>query len=102
MRRSRSIKQNAKRKSKFNYFKLLTVFLVGYFLYTIYNQQVQINKYNSQIDMYNSDISAKISLVDYYKSQKSNAQTDEFIEAVAREQLGYVKPYEKIFIDVNK
>jgi cell division protein FtsB len=102
MRRSRNVKQIDKKKKKIGYFKILTVFLVGYFLYTMYSQQVQINKYNSQIEMYKSDITIKTSLVDYYKSQKSNAKTDEYIESVAREQLGYVKPYEKIFIDINK
>ncbi|MNW22414.1 hypothetical protein D3C71_2238660 [compost metagenome] len=52
--------------------------------------------------MYQSDIDGKKSLVEYYNSQKLNMQSDEFIEFVAREQLGYVKPYEKIFVDVNK
>ena len=38
----------------------------------------------------------------YYKSKKTNIETDEYIEEVAREDLGYVKPYEKIFVDANK
>ena len=28
--------------------------------------------------------------------------TDEYIEKVARDTFGYVKPYEKVFIDANK
>ena len=54
------------------------------------------------IDMYESDIENKNKLVEYYDSQKSVINTDEYIEKVARDTLGYVKPYEKVFIDANK
>ena len=73
-----------------------------YFVYTLVDQQIQINKYNSQIEMYRADIKSKTELTDYYNKQKGSIQTDEYIENVARETLGYVKPYEKIFIDANK
>lgn len=35
------------------------------------------------------------------KRQKEILDTDEYIEKVAREKLGMVKPGEKIFIDIN-
>ncbi len=52
--------------------------------------------------MYQADINTKKKLIDYYNNQKDNIKTDEYIESVAREVLGYVKPYEKIFIDANR
>lgn len=73
-----------------------------YFVYTFIEQQVQINKYDSEIEMYTADIENKRELVNYYNNQKGNTKSDEYIENVARESLGYVKPYEKIFIDANK
>lgn len=90
------------KKFKFSFLKLFFVVGFIYFVYTLYNQQIQINKYNSQISMYQSDIDNNKKLTDYYKSEKANIQTDKYIEDVAREQLGYVKPYEKIFVDINK
>jgi len=32
----------------------------------------------------------------------AQTNTAEYIEQVAREKLGLVKPYEKIFMDINK
>ena len=75
---------------------------VVYFVYTFCDQQIQINNYNSKIETYKNDIESKNKLVSYYKDQKTNIETDEYIEDVARESLGYVKPYEKIFVDTNK
>lgn len=92
-----------KRKSKGT--KILIVSLVVfslYFVYTIYDQQIQINKYNSQIEMYKSEIASKKELTAYYKEQSQNIESAEYIEQVARDTLGYVKPHEKIFIDTNK
>ncbi len=103
MRKQKKEQQKLKKQTKrINYFRIITVFIVAYFLYTMYNQQIQINKYNSQIAMYSSNIESTQEKIDDYKSQESSISTDEYMEKVAREQLGYVKPYEKIFIDVNK
>ena len=57
---------------------------------------------SSDLEMYTADIENKRELVNYYNNQKGNTKSDEYIENVARESLGYVKPYEKIFIDANK
>ncbi|MCX8074475.1 MAG: septum formation initiator family protein [Clostridia bacterium] len=90
------------KKMKLSYIQIITLLVFIYFVYTLYNQQIQINKYNSQIEMYTSDIQNKNSLIGYYKSQKLSVNSDEFIELIARKELGFVKPYEKIFVDVNK
>lgn len=36
------------------------------------------------------------------EEQEKLAKDSAYIEALAREKLGLVKPYEKIFIDTNK
>lgn len=76
-----------KGKFKFGYIKIITLLVFIYFTYTVYNQQIQINKYNSQIDMYTSDIQNKTDLINYYKSQKLNINSDDFIELIARKEL---------------
>lgn len=94
---------NKKKKSlKLSPLKIAIFVFVSYFIYNICEQQIQINKYNSQIEMYTSEINAKKDQVEYYKNQKSSIDSVEYIENVARESLGYVKPYEKIFVDTNK
>lgn len=91
-----------KDKKNVNFIHFLGIIFCSYFVYTMYVQQIQINNYDSQIEMYKSDIKAKNDLVEYFSNQKQNIQSDEYIENVAREKLGYVKPYEKIFIDANR
>jgi len=90
------------KKKRFNFISILFVLIGVYFVTTFVDQQISINKYNSQIVMYKSDISNKEALTKYYDAQQHSVETDEYIEQVARENLGLVKPYEKIFVDVNK
>ena len=102
MRKS-SIKNNeSSNKRRINLFTVFSILFVSYFVYTVFDQQIQINKYNSQIDMFTNEIEAKELETQYYKRQKEHINSAEYIEDLAREHLGYVKPYEKIFIDTNK
>lgn len=94
-------KSKENRNGSIKFFHIVSIAFVLYFGYTMFDQQLQINKYNSQIEMYENDIENKNKLVEYYSSQKTNITSDEYIEQVARDLLGYVKPYEKIFIDAN-
>lgn len=102
MRKGNNQVSTEKPKKKFGIFKICVILFMVYFVCTVCNQQIQINKYNSQIEMYEADIKNKSSLIDYYNNQKKSIESDEYIESVARESLGYVKPYEKIFVDTNK
>ena len=103
MKKNRVVEDSKKNKNKkIKMIHIVMLVFSFYFVYTLVDQQIQINKYNSQIEMYRADIKSKTELTDYYNKQKGSIQTDEYIENVARETLGYVKPYEKIFIDANK
>ena len=82
---------NKKRKKKIRVFHIIVFAFVLYFVYTLYDQQIQMNKYDSQIEMYTSDIKSKTELKEYYSGQKVNINSDEYIEKIARESLGYVK-----------
>lgn len=91
-----------KKRKKISLFNLVVFGFFVYFAYTVYDQQLQINSYNSKIETYKADIENKNKLIDYYDNQKDSIESNEYIEEVARETLGYVKPYEKIFVDANK
>jgi len=99
--------RNLRRKSvvkrkRISIMGILCVLVGVYFVTTFVDQQISINKYSSQIEMYKADIANKQALTKYYDEQQDSVETDEYIEQVARDNLGLVKPYEKIFVDVNK
>ncbi|CDC78643.1 MAG: septum formation initiator family protein [Clostridia bacterium] len=102
MKKRENINNKINKKKKIRPVMIVLFAFSIYFVYTFIEQQVQINKYDSEIEMYTADIENKRELVNYYNNQKGNTKSDEYIENVARESLGYVKPYEKIFIDANK
>lgn len=102
MKKRENINNKINKKKKIRPVMIVLLAFSIYFVYTFIEQQVQINKYDSEIEMYTADIENKRELVNYYNNQKGNTKSDEYIENVARESLGYVKPYEKIFIDANK
>lgn len=102
MKKRENINNKINKKKKIRPVMIVLFAFSIYFVYTFIEQQVQINKYDSEIEMYTADIENKRELINYYNNQKGNTKSDEYIENVARESLGYVKPYEKIFIDANK
>jgi len=95
-------RKNVVKRRKISFMGILFMRVGVYFVTTFVDQQVSINKYSSQIEMYKADIENKQALTKYYDEQQDSVETDEYIEQVARENLGLVKPYEKIFVDVNK
>ena len=102
MKKRENINNKINKKKKIRPVMIVLFAFSIYFVYKFIEQQVQISKYDSEIEMYTADIENKRELVNYYNNQKGNTKSDEYIENVARESLGYVKPYEKIFIDANK
>ena len=99
---SRRVVRKVKKKTRVQLSHVVAIAFVMYFSYTFFDQQLKINRYNSQIEMYNKEIEAKQNLVEYYNTQNDNITSDEYIESVARERLGLVKPYETIYVDANK
>ena len=91
-----------KRKKSLNIVHVMSIIFVIYFGYTFCDQQIKLNKYNSQIEMYEKEIKSKQNLVEYYNNKNENISTDEYIESVAREKFGLVKPYETVYVDANK
>ncbi len=95
-------RKSTKKKKSFNIVHVAAFAFILYFLVTFSDQQIKLNKYNSQIDMYQKEIEAKQDLVEYYNNKNENIKTDEYIESVAREKLELVKPFDIVYIDSNK
>lgn len=99
---SKVVAKASKKRFKVDWIKVLLIGFVIYFVILFTNQQLQINEYNVKIDDVENKIEDAKMKTDEIKSTQEKTNDSDYIESVAREELGLVKPYEKIFIDVNK
>lgn len=98
---SRNVKVS-KKKYKVDWLRVGFICFMVYFAVTITNQQLQINEYNVKLESIQTQIEEAETKTAEIRDSKTKTDDAEYIETVAREDLGLVKPYEKIFIDVNK
>ena len=73
-----------------------------YFIFVFFEQQKVLYAKNIEMNNIQAKIKEEMELNEELKKQKEMLATDEYIEKVAREKLGMVKPGERIFIDINQ
>lgn len=73
-----------------------------YFVYTMIWQQVQISRKSKEIDNLRQQVEAELEESDKLRSEIENLNDPEYIERIAREKLGLVRPNERVFVDSNK
>lgn len=95
-------KKSASKKRGFGLAKLVFMACLIYFAITFISQQFKINEYAVKEKYYSEQIDETKKKTEDYNSITDQAKSVEYIESIARDNLGLVKPYEKIFIDVNK
>jgi cell division protein FtsB len=81
------------------------IFVVGFFIYfiiTFIEQQKLIYFKNIETENMKAKIQLERQLYEELSMFKENLESDEYIEKIAREKLGMVKPGEKIFFDIDK
>lgn len=81
---------------------ILVVALSLCFAYTLIGQQKVLSERQKQLDGIMAKIEAENSTREDLLEQKDILNSDEYIEKVAREQLGYVKRGERVFVDINR
>ena len=94
---TRSKKQN---KKSF----LLTlgiILIVGYFILSIVGTRLEINERRQVLVNKNSAYEQQVVKNERLEATVQNEDKSEYIEQVAREKLGFVKPGEKVFYDVT-
>lgn len=92
-------KSTSKNRIKFG--RLFIVFFVIYTIYALINQQILISKLYKTEEQKKQNIQEVISKNEKLKEIMEYSNTDEYLEKMAREQLGLVKPEEKVYIDIN-
>ena len=80
---------------------IISAFVI-YFIFVMINQQVIINKKNKEIDALEEKITATTQQTEKLEQELENLNDPEYLEQVAREKLGLVRPNERVFIDANK
>lgn len=88
--------------ARINLKRLLMTAFVIYAAITLINQQVTIGKL-TKVQREKSQMVEKIKIENQKLTQRiENADSDENIEKMAREQLGLVKPGEKVYINQSE
>ena len=77
------------------------VFII-YISVIMINQQKTINSYNSQQEYYKMKIEEAEAYNKTLISEKSNLNSEEYIEKIAREKLDMCTENERVYIDINK
>ena len=93
---------NKKSRKKLNFAKIFGIGIFVYFISVFCVQQFRINEYKVQEEYYENAIADIKEEKIENEELMAETNTAEYIEQVAREKLGLVKPYEKIFMDINK
>lgn len=82
--------------------RLILCVLAVYICVSLVMQQFDLSKLDKEEKYLDEQIELTQKEAKHLEDEKSLVGTDEYIERVARERLGYMKKYEKVFIDTNK
>lgn len=80
---------------------LVTVFVL-YFVYIMIWQQVMISRKNKELKDLEERINAANQRTEDLEKELDNLDDPAYLEKVARERLGLVRPNERVFVDANK
>lgn len=91
-------KRSVKKLALWAAFGIIVISLV----WTLISQQFTISSQNKEINSLEARIQEVQQQSDNLKQQVDNLENPEYIERIAREQLGLVRPNERVFVDSNK
>ncbi len=88
-----------RRKSKhFSWFRLCILIMAGYFCYVVIVQQTELYQIRRETEAVNGRMAEVHDINSSLTAEKEKLSTAAYIEKVAREQLGLVKPGEVPYI----
>lgn len=88
-------------KNKF-FKKICIIVFIVYTAMIFINQQKTLASYNYQKNYYQAKIKDAEENKETLLSEKSNLNSDEYIEKIAREKLDMYSENERVYIDINK
>ena len=89
-------------KKKLNLKRILIIGIVIYVLYTLISRQQVLASYQKEEQYYKTLIAQEEQRNSDLLETKSNINSTEFIEEIARDKLGMYLPNERVYIDISK
>ncbi len=90
------------KKRKTSFLLALGAFaLVGYFAITLIQLQIEISEKKETLAQVQAQYNEKIAENKELEKVIEGGNEDEYIERIARDSLGYVKPGEKVYYDIS-
>ncbi|WP_425059739.1 Cell division protein FtsL [Sporomusa carbonis] len=90
--------QKRRNLRRFSWFKLCILIMAGYFCYVFIAQQGEMYRIRRETDNVNARMNEVLEVNKSLIAEKEKLSTVDYIEKVAREQLGLVKPGEVPYI----
>lgn len=82
--------------------RLFLIAIAIYVIYTFFAQQKTLNAYKADAERYNEQIAEEEEKKEELNKTKSNINSKEYIEEIARDKLDMYLPNEKVYIDISK
>lgn len=106
-RSQRTTQQDRKtKKKKWKPQRVVTAVVVMvfalYFVYIMIWQQVTISKKNKEINALEEKVQTATQQTEKLEAELENLNDPAYLEQIAREKLGLVRPNERVFVDANK
>lgn len=90
------------KKRKTSFLLALGAFaLAGYFAITLIQLQIEISEKKETLAQVQAQYNEKIAENQELEKVIEGGNEDEYIERIARDSLGYVKPGEKVYYDIS-
>jgi cell division protein FtsB len=93
---------NREPKYRPNWFRLLLIMVVSYFIYTCAGGQAELNAIRREAVSTNSELVQLQQQNEELKRERAMLQTPAYVEKLAREELGLVKPGETPYVSAGK
>lgn len=101
--KKKKIKKIVKNKNgKFRYATLIWAALAVWAVYIFITQQISLHEQNAEISEINKNIKIEQKKNEELTETLDTVDSDEYVEKVARENLGYTMPNEQVFVDSTK
>lgn len=95
-------KQKRKIKSRFRLIHLALIVVIVYVAFTFNNQRIHMNSLEAERTEIEEEIAILEDEIEDLRYEIDNSDSLEFVERVARDELGMVRPREIIYVDINR
>lgn len=103
MSNKRKVKRARKaKKKKFWLVRLAALIFISAICVQLINIQSQLSNKKQELANLQQQLSNQLEENDELQKTLDTGINDEYVEKVAREKLGYVSPFERVFIDITQ